>query len=232
MTPISRSAPGIRFAIPRTNAPEDEAEDDVAEGLLGEDAPAPERPDVALAAARVRPVGDDPKRVEGQMLREREPDREPARPDLAPPEDGVEHEPEDRAVRGMERVPRGLPATAGGDELPEQRDVPVFRTEKPHVERLHESPRRGRSGAGGGGADVSPPGRHAGKPRAPALRWPACPKATRSTGRRGSSRCSSASGSRSPRRIRAAGSPASRSVSTAGGSSRSRRAGKTPGWPS
>src|SRR5438270_13126086 len=141
MTPLSRSARRARVAIPRMKAPEDEAEDDVPEGLLGEDAPAPERPDVRLASARVLPVGDDPERVEGQMLREREPDREPARPDPAPPQDGVEHEPEDRAVRGVERVARGLPARAGGDELAEQRDVAVVGAEEPHVEPLEESPR-------------------------------------------------------------------------------------------
>src|SRR5919197_31683 len=95
-------------AIPRSKAPQDAAEDDMA-----------------LAATGVLPVGDDPERVQGQVLREREPDREAARPDPAPPEDGVEHEPEDRAVRGVDRVPRDLPATAGGDELAEQRDVAV-----------------------------------------------------------------------------------------------------------
>src|ERR687886_2028376 len=113
MTPLSASALGARITIPRTNASEDEAEDDMAEGLLREHAPAPERPDVALAAARVLPVGDDPKRVQGQVLREREPDREPARPDPAPPKDGVEHEPEDGAVGGVHRVSSRLPATAG-----------------------------------------------------------------------------------------------------------------------
>src|SRR5919204_2849270 len=145
MTPISTSARRTRVAIPRSKAPEDEAENDMAEGLLREDTPAPERPDVALAAARVLPVGDDPKRGEGQMPREREPDREPARLDPAPPEDGVEHEPEDRAVRGVEPVPGGLPATARGDELAEQRDVAVVGAEEPRVQRLEESPQRRRS---------------------------------------------------------------------------------------
>src|SRR5919199_1497377 len=173
MTPLSASALGARIAIPRTNASQDEAEDDMAKVLLLEDAPAPERPDVALAAARVLPVGDDPERVQGQVLRERERDREAARPDPAPPEDGVEHEPEDRAVGRMHRVSRRPPATAGRDELAEQRDVAVVGAEEPRVQRLDESPHRRRRGAGGSGADVSlAHGRHAGKPRAAALRWP------------------------------------------------------------
>src|SRR5919198_3577105 len=170
MTPVSASAQTPVRAIPRSKAPKDEAEDDVAKVLLREDAPAPERPDVALAAARVLPVGHDPERVQSQVLREREPDCEPARPDSAPPKGGVEHQPKDRAVRGVERVARGLPATAGGDELAEQRDVAVLGTEEPRVQRLDESPHRRRDGAGGSGADVSlAHGRHAGKPRTAAL---------------------------------------------------------------
>src|ERR687885_2282050 len=100
MTPVSASALGARLAIPRTNASEGKAEDDMAEGLLREHAPAPERPDVALAAARVLPVEHDSERVQGQVLREREPDGEPARLEPGPPADGVEHEPEDRTVGG------------------------------------------------------------------------------------------------------------------------------------
>src|SRR2546423_14822508 len=117
MTPISRSALGVRAAIPRMNASQDEAEDDVADGLLRKDAPAPERPDVALAAPRVLPVGDDAERVEQAVLGEREPDREPARPDPAPSPHDVERKPEDRAIRGVERIPGGLPAGARGHEL-------------------------------------------------------------------------------------------------------------------
>src|SRR5919206_2454324 len=142
MTPLSASALGARIAIPRTNASEDKAEDDMAEGLLREHAPAPERPDVALAAARVLPVGDDPERVQGQVLRERESDREAARPDPAPPEDGVEHEPEDRAVGGVHRVSSRLPATSGSDELAEQCHVAVLGVEEPRVQRLDEPPHR------------------------------------------------------------------------------------------
>src|ERR671939_303421 len=155
MTPLSASAQTPVRAIPRTNASQDEPEDDVAESLLREDAPAPERPHIPLAAARVLPVGDDPEWVQNGVLGEREADREPPRPDPAPPEGGVEHEPEDCAVRGVERVARGLPATAGGDELAEQRNVAVGGAEEPHVERLDESPRRRRHGAGGGRTDMS-----------------------------------------------------------------------------
>src|ERR687888_1905296 len=64
--------------------PEDEAEDHVAEGLLCEGAPAPERRDVALAAPRMLPVGEDCQRVEDDVLGEREADGEPARPDPGP----------------------------------------------------------------------------------------------------------------------------------------------------
>src|SRR5919108_231382 len=93
--------------------------------------------------------------VERDVPREREPDREPPRREVRPPLDGLEPEPEDRAVRRVQHEPGRLPASPAGDELPEQRDVPVVRAEEPLVERLEQPPDRRRSRPGGRRADTA-----------------------------------------------------------------------------
>src|ERR671922_253428 len=100
-------------------------------------------------------VDERGERVERDVLREREADREPPRREVRPPLDGLEPEPEDRAVRRVQHEPGRLPASPAGDELPEQRDVPVVRAEEPLVERLEQPPDRRRSRPGGRRADTA-----------------------------------------------------------------------------
>src|SRR5438105_4058348 len=190
-------------AIPRSGAfgeaPEDEAEDGMAKRLLREDARAQERRQVLLAAARVLAVDERGERVESDVLGEREPECERPRAEARAAADGVEAEPEEGAVHGVEREAGGAPAAASRDELAEQCDVAIVRSEEPFVERLEQAPDGGGNCSGGRGA--SPVGHGEILP----LRWPTCRKATRSTAPRVGCACSWASGSKSRRPIRAAG---------------------------
>src|SRR6185312_8451409 len=61
----------------------------------------------------------------------------------------VEDEPEDSAVRGVDREPGGAPARAARHGLSEQRHVRVVVAQQPLVERLGETPDDGRDRAGG-----------------------------------------------------------------------------------
>src|SRR5919202_7119921 len=98
-TSASTASPAIPRRSPLDESPEDEAEDGVAEGLLGEDAFAPERRQVSLGAPRMLAVDEQGERVEGDVLGQREPEGERTRRQPAPPADALDPEAEERAVR-------------------------------------------------------------------------------------------------------------------------------------
>src|SRR5919108_4127486 len=116
-------------------------------------------------------IDEHGERVEGDVLREREAEREPPRGEARPLPDGVEAEPEDRAVRRVEHEADRLPTPPVGDELPEQRDVAVVGAEEPFVERLEQPPDRRRGRSGGSRLDTARRG-HYRSLRASGLSWP------------------------------------------------------------
>jgi len=82
------------------------------------------------------------------VLCERHSDREPARADAKTATELLVDEPEDGAVRGMQREAGETPARPARDRLAEERDVGVVAAQQPLVERLREPPDGRRRGAG------------------------------------------------------------------------------------
>jgi hypothetical protein len=156
-------------------ATQDQTEECMAIGLLSERSRAREQ----LA------VDEGDQRKQRNVLDEREAERKPPLINVEPSADAVESETEERAVRRMHNEPELAVAAAEG------LDVRVVAAEETLVERLLQSPDRRRHGAGECGTKTM------------GHTLPACPKETRFIAPHVGCRCSSASRSRSRRRIRA-----------------------------
>jgi endonuclease VIII len=122
---------------------------------LGEGAARHQVGKARLAAGGVVEVDEVAEREERQVLSERHRDREPPLVDVEPAPGLVVGEPEDGAVREMDRETGSPPAGAARHELAEHRDVGVVVAEDALVERLLRRPDRGRDGAGGGCSDTA-----------------------------------------------------------------------------
>ena len=94
----------------------------------------------SLAAGGVVAVDEIRERVERYVLRERHSERHGPLSEREPPPRLVEGEPEDRAVRHMDRKAGGPPEPPARHCLPEQRDVRVVTAEQAAVEGLEQPP--------------------------------------------------------------------------------------------
>src|SRR3954451_16832186 len=102
-----------------------------------------------LTAQRMPPADDGVQRVQRDVLREGERERQAARLVTRPHLQLTEGEAEERAVRSVDGEPRDRPESRARDGLPEQRDVGGVAAEHAAVERLLRRP----YGCGGGSAD-------------------------------------------------------------------------------
>ena len=109
-----------------------------------------ERGNTRGTAAWVVPVDEAAERIEGEVLAQRHPEGEPARIDRDAAAQLVERQPEEGAVRDVDRETRRPPVPAGGHCLAEDRDVRVVAAEEPSVEGFLERPHRRGSGARNG----------------------------------------------------------------------------------
>jgi endonuclease-8 len=104
--------------------------------------------DSRLPTGRVVPVHELPGWKEGQMLEQRQVEREPPRISRYATRDLVVEEPEDRAVQRVDRNPERSPAWTLGEGLPEHGNVRVVVPEDPPVEWLDRAPDERRDRAG------------------------------------------------------------------------------------
>src|SRR5439155_2319805 len=106
----SSSVPNRPNLVARGPPPEEETEERVAGRRLGERAGVrQQRGDAAPATRRVSRVDDVRERIEAEVLRQCERERDPARVPPRPPLQLVEREPERRAVGRGQRVPGERP---------------------------------------------------------------------------------------------------------------------------
>jgi len=102
-----------------------------------------QRRDPALAARRVVAIDEPAEGIEGEVLRERGPERERARRQARSPAQLVEGDPERGSVRRVQREARDRPRARPRHCLAQQRDVGVVAAKETPVERLQRRPREG-----------------------------------------------------------------------------------------
>ena len=103
-----------------------------------------------LSTRGVVAVDEERKRVERDVLGEREYEGKPSRTSIHAPAQRVVGETEGGSVRGVEREAGETPAGAASDRLSEERDVGVVAAEEALIERLQQTPGRRGDRSGGG----------------------------------------------------------------------------------
>jgi hypothetical protein len=121
----------------------------VPRGCLPEGAAVPvERRYPTLAETGVVPIDEVPEWPGGEVLEQRQADRQAPRLDRDPPPSFMEGQPEERAVHRVKREADRPPPRTVCERLAEHCDVRLIGTEQTLVERLREAPDRRRDRAG------------------------------------------------------------------------------------
>jgi hypothetical protein len=98
------------------------------------------RRDPGLSSRRVEAVDEVPERIQGDVLGERHPDREPPVADVHAAASCLEGEAEERAVERVECESERTPAGTAHHGLAEDRDVRVVAAEETLVDGLESAP--------------------------------------------------------------------------------------------